>query len=83
MEREKKVANENQGKNGDGALGLEENFNLLEQTIERLEDENISLEDAFAAYSEGMKLLKTCNEQIDMVEKKVLKLTEEGRLEEL
>ena len=29
MEREKKVANESQGKNGDGALGLEENFNLL------------------------------------------------------
>lgn len=64
-------------------LTLEESFERLEETIERLEDEDISLEDAFAAYSEGMKLLKSCNEQIDRVEKKVLKLAEDGGLEEL
>lgn len=63
--------------------GLEENFQKLEQTIEKLEQEDISLEDAFTAYSEGMKLLKLCNEQIDGVEKKVLKLNAEGQLEEL
>lgn len=64
-------------------LTLEENFARLEETIERLEDEDISLEEAFAAYSEGMSLLKNCNEQIDRVEKKVLKLAEDGGLEEL
>ncbi len=64
-------------------LTLEENFARLEETIERLEDEDISLEEAFAAYSEGMTLLKNCNEQIDRVEKKVLKLAEDGGLEEL
>ena len=64
-------------------LTLEENFARLEKTIERLEDEDISLEEAFAAYSEGMSLLKNCNEQIDRVEKKVLKLAEDGGLEEL
>lgn len=64
-------------------LTLEENFARLKEAIERLEDEEISLEDAFAAYSEGMKLLKNCNEQIDRVEKKVLKLAEDGGLEEL
>ena len=64
-------------------LTLEENFERLEETIGRLEDEDISLEDAFAAYSEGMALLKACNEQIDRVEKKVLKLAEDGGLEEL
>lgn len=64
-------------------LTLEQNFDRLEETIERLEDEDISLEEAFAAYSEGMALLKLCNEQIDRVEKKVLKLTENGGLEEL
>lgn len=65
------------------SLTLEENFARLEETIERLEDDEISLEDAFAAYSEGMNLLKCCNEQIDRVEKKVLKLAEDGGLEEL
>lgn len=62
--------------------GLEENFQKLEGIIEHLEDENLSLEDAFAAYSQGMALLKECNVQIDRVEKQVLKLTESGQLEE-
>lgn len=64
-------------------ITLDENFARLEKTLERLENEDISLEDAFAAYSEGMALLKSCNEQIDRVEKKVLKLSEDGGLEEL
>lgn len=64
-------------------LTLEEGFERLEAVIERLEAEDISLEDAFSAYSEGMNLLKNCNTQIDRVEKKVLKLVEDGGLEEL
>lgn len=67
----------------ENAITLEESFAQLEKTLERLENEDISLEDAFAAYSEGMALLKSCNEQIDRVEKKVLKLSEDGGLEEL
>lgn len=62
-------------------LSLEENFVMLEQTIAQLESEDISLEDAFGAYSKGMELLKACNEQIDRVEKKVLTLSENGELE--
>ncbi len=64
-------------------MTLEENFSKIEEVIEKLETEDISLEEAFAAYSEGMKLLKTCNEEIDKVEKKVLKLTEAGDLTEM
>lgn len=60
---------------------LEENFNGLEEIIERLESEELPLEDAFQAYSDGMKLLKLCNDQIDRVEKQVLKLTEAGQME--
>lgn len=64
-------------------ISLEDGFARLEETIARLEDEEISLEDAFTAYSAGMTLLKSCNEQIDRVEKQVLKLAEDGSLEEL
>ena len=64
-------------------MTIEENFAKLEETIEKLESEEISLEDAFVAYAEGMKILKDCNEQIDKVEKQVLKLTAEGKLENL
>lgn len=62
---------------------LEENFEKLDALIDQLEVEDVSLEDAFAAYSAGMNILKECNEQIDKVEKKVLKLSEQGELEEL
>lgn len=62
---------------------LEENFVRLEQVIGDLEKEDITLEEAFSAYSRGMAILKACNEQIDSVEKRVLKLTEEGALQEL
>jgi len=56
---------------------LEENFAKLEATIAQLENDEISLEEAFTAYKQGMDLLKSCNEQIDKVEKQVLVLSEE------
>lgn len=62
---------------------LEENFDRLEELIEALSDSDVSLEDAFRAYSEGVNLLKDCNDQIDRVEKKVLVLSGNGELEEL
>ena len=63
-------------------LTLEENFARLEEIIRQLEDEEIPLEKAFQAYTEGMLLLGQCSEQIDRVEKQVLKLGMDGQLEE-
>ena len=64
-------------------LSIEESFVKLEETIQQLESGEISLEEAFACYSEGMRLINDCNAQIDRVEKQVLKLTEDGALEPL
>lgn len=61
---------------------LEEGFQALDATIEKLEQENISLEDSFAAFQEGMLLLKQCNDTVDRIEKKVLVLNEKGGLDE-
>lgn len=63
-------------------LSLEEAFAQIEETIERLEAEEITLEESFQVYKEGMKLLKYCNEKIDRVEKQVLKINEDGELDE-
>ncbi len=65
------------------AMTIEENFKKLEEILALLESEDVTLEEAFAAYTEGMKLLKLCNDQIDKVEKQVLKLSEDGTLTEL
>jgi len=61
---------------------LEGAFAQLEEVIGRLESEDISLEDSFQAYSEGMELLRFCNASIDKIEKKVLKMNENGELDE-
>ena len=64
------------------AIALEENFLKLEETIKFLERDDISLEKAFEQYQNGVKLLKSCNDKLDEVEKKVLILNEAGGLDE-
>lgn len=61
---------------------LEGAFDKLEEILEKMNDREVSLEDSFAFYAEGTKLLKYCNEQLDMVEKRMLVLSEEGQLRE-
>lgn len=63
-------------------LTLEKTFEMLENTIEKLEQEDIPLEESFQLYKEGMRLIKSCNDRIDRVEKEVLKLSEDGELDE-
>ena len=53
-----------------------EEFLKLDQVIEQLEKEEITLEDSFKLYTDGMKLLKECNDSIDKVEKKLIVLNE-------
>ena len=63
-------------------MTLEKAFEELEVIIERMNSKEVSLDDSFALYTEGTKLLKYCNEQLDTVEKKMLVLSEEGELHE-
>lgn len=63
-------------------LTLEQTFERLEDTIGKLQQEDISLEESFRLYKEGMRLVQSCNDKIDKVEKEVLKLNENGELDE-
>lgn len=63
-------------------LSLEEAFEQIEEVISHLETEEITLEQSFQEYNRGMQLLKHCNETIDRVEKKVLRINEDGGLDE-
>jgi exodeoxyribonuclease VII small subunit len=60
---------------------LEDLFAEVEQLIAHME-EDISLDESFACYEQGMKKLKHCSERIDAIEKKMLVLNEQGMLEE-
>ena len=46
-----------------------------------MESPDISLEDSFKKYEEGMKLIKESNAVIGRVEKKVLQIREDGSLQ--
>ena len=63
-------------------MTLNEVFAQLDQVMEQMEEEQISLEDSFVLYNKGMNLLKTCNDKIDTVEKKMLVLDENGEKHE-
>ncbi|MCD8197007.1 MAG: exodeoxyribonuclease VII small subunit [Lachnospiraceae bacterium] len=62
----------------------EEKFNLekalsqIDEILKKLQDRDVSLEDSFALYKEGMELLKLCNENIEHVEKQMKILAQEG-----
>lgn len=52
-------------------LSIEESFEQLDDIMEKLQDEDIKLEESFELYKKGMEMLAHCKEVIDDVEKKV------------
>ena len=61
---------------------LETVFEQLDEIVEQLEAEDVSLEDSFELYHKGIDLLKVCNEKIDTIEKKMMVLDENGEQHE-
>ena len=57
---------------------LEEMFEQLDTILENMEDPELSLEDAFSLYEQGMKKIQNCNQKLDPVEKKMLQIAEDG-----
>lgn len=55
-------------------MAIEENFSELEAIIEKLDNKDISLSDAFSEYEKGIKLIKDCNDSLDKVEKDIVEL---------
>ncbi len=58
--------------------GIEENFEKLDEIIAALEGADVTLEQSFKMYNEGIKLVKSCNAQLDKVEKQMIILGEHG-----
>ncbi|MFR5634115.1 MAG: exodeoxyribonuclease VII small subunit [Monoglobales bacterium] len=51
---------------------IEEIFAQLDELLEKLEASDTSLEESFACYEAGMKLVKACSDKIDKVEKQMM-----------
>ena len=50
---------------------FEEAMEQLEKIVERLESGELSLDDSLAAFEDGVKLVKFCNQKLTEVEKKI------------
>jgi exodeoxyribonuclease VII small subunit len=61
-------------------VSLEEAFQELDRIIQKMQDREVSLEDSFLLYEQGIQMLKLCNQKIDAVEKKMLLLNAQGEL---
>lgn len=62
-------------------MAIEETFASLEEIIAILENKETTLEDAFAQYEKGIKLVKDANKALDAVEKKIIVLQGDGEVE--
>ena len=50
----------------------------IETILDKMEEKDLSLEDSFRLYENGMKKLKPCSDKIDQVEKKMIVISGEG-----
>jgi len=59
-------------------ITLEDSFGSLEKIIDNLENGQLSLDESFKMYNEGIKSIKNCNIQLDKVEKQIIILDKNG-----
>lgn len=57
---------------------LENALTELNEIIEKMDKPEISLDDSFNLYHEGIKLVQFCNEKIEKVEKEIIVLNAES-----
>lgn len=62
-------------------VGIEDNFEQLEDIISKMQSDRITLEQSFELYNKGLSLVQDCNNQIDTIEKQI-KIIEEGNINE-
>ncbi|MCR5202239.1 MAG: exodeoxyribonuclease VII small subunit [Lachnospiraceae bacterium] len=60
----------------DKNIKLEDAFEKLDSIIEEMQKSDISLDDAFKNYKEGMGLVEVCNKSIERVEKEMQTIDE-------
>ena len=69
-------------KENEKTLTLEERFAHLEQIVARMEDADVSLDEAFELYKKGLDEVKSANDMVQGMDKAKLVLNSDGQLEE-
>ena len=64
------------------SFSFEQAFAQLEETVQKLEAGNLSLEETIALYQAGMALSRRCGQQLDEAELSIKRLTPSGEMVE-
>tara|TARA_B100001564_G_C20060610_1_gene411721 strand:- start:87 stop:311 length:225 start_codon:yes stop_codon:yes gene_type:complete len=64
-------------------IDFESSLKDLELIVEKLEDDNINLEDSVKSFEEGISLVKECQKQLEEAELKIKKLLDDGSSSEV
>ena len=59
-------------------MDFEQLVKQLEEITEKLEKDNLNLDESIELFEEGMKISKKCNEKLENAEKKISILLKEG-----
>ena len=62
----------------DKKIDFESSLKELESIVEKLEDDDINLEDSVKSFEKGINLVKQCQEQLQNAELKIKKLLDDG-----
>ena len=68
---------------GNKKIDFESSLKELESIVEKLEDENINLEDSVKSFEKGINLVKECQKQLQHAELKIKKLLNDGSSTEI
>ena len=63
-------------------VSLEERFEHIEEIIEKMETGDVTLDQSFELYKNGLEEIKAANAMLDDIEKAMLVMNEDGSLEE-
>jgi len=66
----------------DKKIDFESSLKELESIVEKLEDEDINLEDSVKSFEKGISLVKECQKQLHNAELKIKKLLDDGSFAE-
>ncbi|MBO4280699.1 MAG: exodeoxyribonuclease VII small subunit [Lachnospiraceae bacterium] len=61
---------------------LESRMQKMEEILKKMENMELTLDESFRLYREGMEQLKKCSEMIDTVEKELQIIEEDGTADE-
>lgn len=61
---------------------IEQHFEKLEEIIEKMEEQNVTLDESFELYKLGLDEVKKANSMLNDMEKEMLVLNPNGQLEE-